>query len=151
MPGFLKHGGITFERLFSHMYFTTEGIFGTPLAVSSTFIFLFLLYGALLEKTGVGSYFNDLALMIAGRFSGGPAKVAVFSSALQGTISGSSVGNVVTTGSYPIPMMKKLGYRKEFAGAVEAAASTGGQLMPPVMGRLHSSWQNLQGSLTGKS
>ncbi|WP_188432964.1 TRAP transporter permease [Kroppenstedtia guangzhouensis] len=134
MPGFLKHGGITFERLFSHMYFTTEGIFGTPLAVSSTFIFLFLLYGALLEKTGVGSYFNDLALMIAGRFSGGPAKVAVFSSALQGTISGSSVGNVVTTGSYTIPMMKKLGYRKEFAGAVEAAASTGGQLMPPVMG-----------------
>lgn len=134
MPGFLKHGGITFERLFSHMYFTTEGIFGTPLAVSSTFIFLFLLYGALLEKTGVGSYFNDLALMIAGRFSGGPANVAVFSSALQGTISGSSVGNVVTTGSYTIPMMKKLGYRKEFAGAVEAAASTGGQLMPPVMG-----------------
>lgn len=134
MPGFLKHGGITFERLFSHMYFTTEGIFGTPLAVSSTFIFLFLLYGALLEKTGVGSYFNDLALMVAGRFSGGPAKVAVFSSALQGTISGSSVGNVVTTGSYTIPMMKKLGYRKEFAGAVEAAASTGGQLMPPVMG-----------------
>src|SRR5690606_9599296 len=101
---------------------------------SSTFIFLFLLFGAFLVKTGVGNYFNDLALTIAGRRTGGPAKVAIFSSALQGTISGSSVANVVTSGSYTIPMMKKLGYRKEFAGAVEAAASTGGQLMPPIMG-----------------
>ncbi|WP_054951324.1 TRAP transporter permease [Numidum massiliense] len=134
MPGFLGFSGVEIDRLASHMFFTTEGILGTPLGVSSTFIFMFLLYGAMLDKTGVGNYFNDLALVVAGRFSGGPAKVAVFSSALQGTISGSSVGNVVTTGSYTIPLMKKLGYRKEFAGAVEAAASTGGQLMPPVMG-----------------
>ena len=85
-------------------------------------------------KTGVGNYFNDLAVVLAGRLTGGPAKVAIFSSALQGTISGSSVANVVGSGSYTIPMMKKLGYRKEFAGGVEAAASTGGQIMPPIMG-----------------
>lgn len=134
MPGFLSHRGLTFERLVQTMFFTTEGILGTPLAVSSTFIFLFLLFGAFLDKTGVGQYFNDLSVMIAGRRIGGPAKVAIFSSALQGTISGSSVANVVTSGAFTIPMMKKLGYRKEFAGAVEAAASTGGQLMPPIMG-----------------
>ncbi|PLR80127.1 C4-dicarboxylate ABC transporter [Bacillus canaveralius] len=133
-PSFLRHGGISFERLFSHMYFTTEGILGTPLAVSATFIFLFVLFGAILDKTGVGDYFNDLALVIAGRASGGPAKVTIFSSALQGTISGSSVANVVTSGAFTIPLMKKLGYRKEFAGAVEASSSTGGQIMPPVMG-----------------
>lgn len=134
MPGFLSHGGVSFERLFSLMFFTTEGIFGTPLAVSATFIFLFILFGAILEKTGVGDYFNDLALIIAGRASGGPAKVTIFSSALQGTISGSSVANVVTSGAFTIPLMKRLGYRKEFAGAVEATSSTGGQIMPPVMG-----------------
>jgi TRAP transporter 4TM/12TM fusion protein len=134
MPGFLSHGGVSFERLFSHMYFTTEGIFGTPLAVSSTFIFLFLLFGAILDKTGVGDYFNDLALVIAGRASGGPAKVTIFSSALQGTISGSSVANVVTSGAFTIPLMKRLGYKKEFAAAVEATSSTGGQIMPPIMG-----------------
>ncbi|WP_078409228.1 TRAP transporter permease [Priestia abyssalis] len=134
MPGFLAHRGLTLERLVQTMFFTTEGILGTPLGVSSTFIFLFLLFGAFLVKTGVGQYFNDLACFIAGRRIGGPAKVAIFSSALQGTISGSSVANVVTSGSFTIPMMKKLGYRKEFAGAVEAAASTGGQLMPPIMG-----------------
>ncbi|MDQ0230676.1 TRAP transporter permease [Metabacillus malikii] len=134
MPGFLSHRGLSFERLVQTMFFTTEGILGTPLAVSSTFIFLFLLFGAFLVKTGVGQYFNDLAVTIAGRSTGGPAKVAIFSSALQGTISGSSVANVVTSGSFTIPMMKKLGYKKEFAGGVEAAASTGGQLMPPIMG-----------------
>ncbi|MBM7704748.1 TRAP transporter permease [Metabacillus iocasae] len=134
MPGFLVHRGLSLERLVQTMFFTTEGILGTPLGVSSTFIFLFLLFGAFLVKTGVGQYFNDLAVVIAGRRIGGPAKVAIFSSALQGTISGSSVANVVTSGSFTIPMMKKLGYRKEFAGAVEAAASTGGQLMPPIMG-----------------
>ena len=134
MPGFLEHRGVTLERLVSHMYYTLDGILGTPLSVSATFIFLFLLFGAFLEKSGVGQYFNDLALLIAGRSTGGPAKVAVFSSALQGTISGSSVANVVTSGSFTIPMMKKTGYRPEFAGAVEAAASTGGQLMPPIMG-----------------
>ncbi|MDA7027044.1 TRAP transporter permease [Bacillus sp. CLL-7-23] len=134
LPGFLSHNGLTLERLVQTMYFTTEGILGTPLAVSSTFIFLFILFGAFLVKTGVGQYFNDLAVAIAGRSTGGPAKVAIFSSALQGTISGSSVANVVTSGSFTIPMMKKLGYKKEFAGAVEASASTGGQLMPPIMG-----------------
>lgn len=134
MPGFLAHRGLSLERLVQTMFFTTEGILGTPLAVSSTFIFLFLLFGAFLVRTGVGQYFNDLAVSIAGRRTGGPAKVAIFSSALQGTISGSSVANVVTSGSFTIPMMKKLGYKKEFAGAVEAAASTGGQLMPPIMG-----------------
>ncbi|MGG1546404.1 TRAP transporter fused permease subunit, partial [Bacillus paralicheniformis] len=134
LPGFLSHNGLTLERLVQTMYFTTEGILGTPLAVSSTFIFLFILFGSFLVRTGVGQYFNDLAVAIAGRSTGGPAKVAIFSSALQGTISGSSVANVVTSGSFTIPMMKKLGYKKEFAGAVEASASTGGQLMPPIMG-----------------
>ncbi|WP_077211230.1 TRAP transporter permease [Bacillus dakarensis] len=134
MPGFLAHRGLSLERLIQTMFFTTEGILGTPLGVSATFIFLFLLFGSFLVKTGVGQYFNDLAVSLAGKATGGPAKVAIFSSALQGTISGSSVANVVTSGSFTIPMMKKLGYKKEFAGAVEAAASTGGQLMPPIMG-----------------
>jgi len=134
MPGFLAHRGFDWDDIVKTMFFTSEGILGTPLYVSATFIFLFLLFGAFLVKTGVGQYFNDLAVAIAGKRIGGPAKVAIFSSALQGTISGSSVANVVTSGSFTIPMMKKLGYRKEFAGGVEAAASTGGQLMPPVMG-----------------
>lgn len=134
MPGFLEHRGNDVERIIGHSYYTLEGILGTPLAVSSTFIFLFVLFGAFLEKTGVGEYFNDLSLVIAGRRIGGPAKVAVFSSALQGTISGSSVANVVTSGAFTIPMMKRLGYRSEFAAAVEASSSTGGQIMPPVMG-----------------
>lgn len=134
MPGFLEHRGNDVDRIIGHSYYTLEGILGTPLGVSSTFIFLFILFGAFLEKTGVGEYFNDLSLVIAGRRIGGPAKVAVFSSALQGTISGSSVANVVTSGAFTIPMMKRLGYRSEFAAAVEASSSTGGQIMPPVMG-----------------
>jgi len=134
MPGMLIHRGLSIDQLINTMFFTTEGILGTPLQVSSTYIFLFLLFGAFLVQTGVGLYFNDLALAIAGRRVGGPAKVAIFSSALNGTISGSSVANTVTTGSYTIPMMKRLGYKPNFAGAVEAAASTGGQIMPPIMG-----------------
>lgn len=134
MPGMFAHRGLTLHQLVDSMFFTTEGILGTPLQVSSTYIFLFLLFGAFLVQTGVGNYFNDLAITIAGKRVGGPAKVAIFSSALQGTISGSSVANTVTTGSYTIPMMKRLGYHKNFAGAVEAAASTGGQIMPPIMG-----------------
>ena len=134
MPGVLAHRGLTLEQLVSHLYFTTEGIFGIPLGVSSTFIFLFILFGAYLESTGLGKFFIDLANAVAGWASGGPAKVAVLSSGLMGTVSGSSVANVVGTGSLTIPMMKKLGYHTNFAGAVEAAASTGGQLMPPVMG-----------------
>lgn len=133
-PGFLGHRGQDIQSIVQLMFYTTDGILGTPISVSATFIFVFLLFGAFLVKTGVGAYFNDLAVVLAGRLVGGPAKVAIFSSALQGTISGSSVANVVTSGSYTIPMMKKLGYRKEFAGGVEAAASTGGQLMPPIMG-----------------
>ncbi len=134
MPGVLAHRGLTVQQLVNHLFFTTEGIFGIPLGVSSTFIFLFILFGAYLESTGLGKFFIDLANAIAGWASGGPAKVAVLSSGLMGTVSGSSVANVVGTGSLTIPMMKKLGYHKNFAGAVEAAASTGGQLMPPVMG-----------------
>lgn len=134
MPGFLNHRGYSVERIVSHMYYTTEGIFGTPIGVSSTFIFLFILFGAFLEKTGIGKFFIDLANAIAGKAVGGPAKVAVLSSALTGTISGSSVANTVGTGSFTIPLMKSLGYKPEFAGAVEAAASTGGQIMPPIMG-----------------
>ena len=134
MPGPLAHRGLTIQQMVGHLFFTTEGVFGIPMGVSSTFIFLFILFGAYLEKTGLGKFFIDIANAIAGWASGGPAKVAVISSALQGTISGSSVANVVGSGSFTIPMMKKLGYHKNFAGAVEAAASTGGQLMPPIMG-----------------
>ncbi len=134
IPGKLAHRGASFETLIQHLYFTTEGVFGIPLGVSSTFIFLFILFGAFLERTGLGQLFIDLANAVAGWAAGGPAKVAVLSSALMGTVSGSSVANVVGTGSFTIPMMKRLGYKPEFAGAVEATASTGGQLMPPIMG-----------------
>lgn len=134
VPGILAHRGVEFQEMFDHLFFTTEGIFGTPMGVSSTFIYLFILFGAYLETTGLGKFFIDIANAIAGWAAGGPAKVAVLSSGLMGTVSGSSVGNVAGTGAFTIPMMKKLGYRPEFAGAVEAAASTGGQLMPPVMG-----------------
>lgn len=134
IPGKMAHRGARVDTLVQHLYFTTEGVFGIPLGVSSTFIFLFILFGAYLEKTGLGQLFIDLANAVAGWAAGGPAKVAVLSSALMGTVSGSSVANVVGTGSFTIPMMKKLGYKPEFAGAVEATASTGGQLMPPIMG-----------------
>ncbi|MCR4823583.1 MAG: TRAP transporter permease [Treponema sp.] len=134
LPGFLNHRGYKLSRVVSHLYYTTEGIMGTPIGACSTFIFLFILFGAFLEKTGIGQFFIDACNSIAGGASGGPAKVAVLSSALLGTVSGSSVSNTVGSGSFTIPMMKKLGYKGEFAGAVEAAASTGGQLMPPIMG-----------------
>lgn len=134
IPGILGHRGVSWEQLVSHLFYTTEGVFGIPLGVSSTFIFLFILFGAYLESTGLGHFFIDLANAVAGWARGGPAKVAVLSSGLMGTVSGSSVANVAGTGSFTIPMMRKLGYNREFAGAVEAAASTGGQLMPPIMG-----------------
>ncbi len=134
IPGTFGHRGFTLQRIATHLYFTTEGIIGTPLAVCSTFIFLFILFGAFLERTGVGQFFIDIANSIAGKATGGPAKVAVISSALQGMITGSSVANTVGSGSFTIPMMKRMGYRPEFAAAVEAAASTGGQIMPPIMG-----------------
>lgn len=134
LGGFLQHRGFALKRIITHLFITTEGIIGNPLGVCSTYIFLFILFGAFLEKTGIGQFFIDLANAVAGWAAGGPAKVAVLSSALQGTVSGSSVSNTVSTGSFTIPLMKSLGYEPEFAGAVEAAASTGGQIMPPVMG-----------------
>lgn len=134
MPGFLAHRGYSFSRIVTHSFLSTEGILGVPISVSSTFIFLFLVFAAYLRKTGIGDWLTKLAIGIAGGATGGPAKAAVIASACQGTVSGSSVANVVGTGSVTIPLMKHIGYRKEFAGAVEAAASTGGQLMPPIMG-----------------
>lgn len=134
MPGFLNHRGYSVARIVSHMYYTTEGILGIPLGVAATFIFLFILLGSFLEKTGIGQFFIDLANSVAGFAAGGPAKVAVITSALEGTVSGSSVANTVGSGSFTIPLMKSLGYKPEFAAAVEAAASTGGQIMPPIMG-----------------
>ena len=117
-----------------NLFYTKEGIFSTPVNVCSKYIVVFIIFGAFLERTGISNFFIELANCVAGRFAGGPAKVAVISSALCGMVSGSSVGNTVTTGSVTIPMMKKTGYDPEFAGAVEAASSTGGQIMPPIMG-----------------
>ncbi|EHM09962.1 LOW QUALITY PROTEIN: TRAP transporter, 4TM/12TM fusion protein [Thermanaerovibrio velox DSM 12556] len=134
MPSILAHRGFSIPRIVNHMYLGTEGIFGVPLGVSSTFVFMFILFGAVLEKTGMGRFIIDLSLALAGWSTGGPAKVAVLSSGLMGTISGSSVANVCTTGMFTIPLMKSVGYKPHFAGAVEAVASTGGQIMPPVVG-----------------
>lgn len=134
MPGFLNHRGYSLKRIIAQMFYSTEGVIGSPLGVCSTFVFLFILFGAFLEKTGIGQFFTDIANAIAGAAPGGPAKVAVLTSALQGTVSGSSVSNTVATGSFTIPLMKSLGYPPEFAAGVEAAASTGGQIMPPIMG-----------------
>ena len=125
---------VRFQKVIYDLFFTTNGIMGTPIKVCSTYIVVFIIFGAFLERTGISAFFIDLANSIAGASAGGPAKVAVISSALCGMVSGSSVGNTVTTGSVTIPMMKKTGYKGEFAGAVEAAASTGGQIMPPIMG-----------------
>lgn len=134
MPGILNHRGYTLERLSSQMILGAEGIFGLPLGVAATFIFVFVLFGAFLEVTGAGKFFIDLAYAATGRQRGGPAKAAVIASAGMGSISGSSIANVVTTGAFTIPLMKKLGYRPAQAGGIEAAASTGGQIMPPLMG-----------------
>ena len=126
--------GMSLQLVVYNVFYTTNGIIGTPISVCSTYIALFLMFGAFLEATGVANFFIDCANALVGWASGGPAKVAVVSSALCGMVSGSSVGNTVTTGSVTIPMMKKTGYPGEFAGAVEAASSTGGQIMPPIMG-----------------
>jgi TRAP transporter 4TM/12TM fusion protein len=134
LPGLLAHRGYTFERIISHMYLALEGIMGIPLGVSATFVFMFILFGAFLDKTGVGKFFIDLAYSLTGHLRSGPAMTAVLASGLMGSVSGSSVANTVTTGAFTIPLMKKTGYEPHFAGAVEAAASTGGQIMPPVMG-----------------
>lgn len=134
MPGILNHRGYSLDRLASQMTLGAEGIFGIPLGVAATFVFVFVLFGAFLEVTGAGKFFIDLAYAATGRQRGGPAKAAVIASAGMGSISGSAIANVVTTGAFTIPLMKKLGYRPAQAGGIEAAASTGGQIMPPLMG-----------------
>ncbi|MRX51119.1 TRAP transporter fused permease subunit [Paracoccus sp. S-4012] len=134
MPGMLQTRGYGFDQVIEHMAYGTEGIYGIPIYVSSTYIFLFILFGSFLEKAGMIKLFTDVALGLVGHMIGGPAKVAVVSSGLMGTISGSGVANVVTTGQFTIPLMKRFGYRPAFAGGVEATASMGGQIMPPVMG-----------------
>lgn len=134
IPGLLGHYGFSVERVVNLMYWGGQGIFGTALGVSASYIFVFVLFGAFLKNSGFSDFINDLALTIAGRTAGGPAKVSVFASALMGTVSGSAVSNVVTTGTVTIPMMKKAGYSKKFAGAVESVASTGGLIAPPIMG-----------------
>ena len=126
--------GIGIKRIIYTLFYTTSGVMGTPVQVCAKFIVVFIIFGAFLERTGIAAFFINIANALVGKFAGGPAKVAVISSALCGMVSGSSVGNTVTTGAVTIPMMKKSGYRGEFAGAVEAAASTGGQIMPPIMG-----------------
>ena len=125
---------VRFGKVIYDLFYTTSGVMNTPINVCAKYIVVFIIFGAFLERTGISNFFIDLANCLCGSSAGGPAKVAVISSALCGMVSGSSVGNTVTTGSVTIPMMKKCGYRPEFAGAVEAAASTGGQIMPPIMG-----------------
>ncbi|SDK92837.1 TRAP transporter permease [Pseudomonas indica] len=134
MPGLLAHRGVSFTALANHQWITTEGVFGIALGVSTSFVFLFVLFGALLERAGAGHYFIQLAFSLLGHLRGGPAKAAVLSSGLTGMISGSSIANVVTTGTFTIPMMKRTGFSSEKAGAVEVASSVNGQIMPPVMG-----------------
>lgn len=134
LPGILSHRGNSLDRLVGQLYLGQEGIFGLPLGVAATYIFIFVLFGAFLEVTGAGRFFIDLAYAATGRKPGGPAKAAVLASAGMGSISGSAIANVVTTGAFTIPLMKRLGYRPAQAGGIEAAASTGGQITPPLMG-----------------
>ncbi len=134
MPELIAHRGYTPERIIRHLYPTTEGIFGIPLAVASTFVFLFVLFGAVMQRTGISDYLTNVAMSGLGHYKGGPAKSAVLASALMGSFSGSSTANVATTGTLTIPLMKRVGFRPETAGGVETAASTTGQFVPPVMG-----------------
>ncbi|AKO53364.1 C4-dicarboxylate ABC transporter [Marinobacter psychrophilus] len=134
MPGILSHGGVSLFGLINHQWLTTQGVFGIALGVSTSFVFLFVLFGALLDKAGAGNYFIKVAFSLLGHYKGGPAKAAVVASAMTGLISGSSIANVVTTGTFTIPMMKRVGFSAEKAGAVEVASSVNGQIMPPVMG-----------------
>ena len=146
LPGALAHRGYGPSRLIEHLYLSTEGLWGVPLGVSADFVYLFVLFGALLEVAGGGALLVSLANRVAGRSRGGPAKTAAVASAFMGSLSGSAVANVVTTGAFTIPMMKRAGFKPYFAGAVEAAASTGGQLMPPVMGAgafILATWTNI--------
>lgn len=134
MPGIIAHKGNNLSEIVNHQWITTEGVFGIALGVSTSFVFLFVLFGSLLDKAGAGNYFIQVAFSLMGHMRGGPAKAAVVSSAMTGLISGSSIANVVTTGTFTIPLMKKVGFSSEKAGAVEVASSVNGQIMPPVMG-----------------
>ena len=134
MPGMLSHRGYKISRIMSHLCSGTSGIFGTPLGTAATMVVMFIIFGSFLEASGGAAFFMDLAVAVTGRSRGGPAKAAVVSSALMGTISGNAASNVVTTGTFTIPLMKRIGYDSHVAGAIEAVASTGGQIMPPVMG-----------------
>jgi TRAP transporter 4TM/12TM fusion protein len=133
-PGLLKHAGASWSQMINHQYLTSQGIYGVAVGVVATYVFHFVLFGVLATRIGLGQLFLDIASTVAGRYAGGPAKVSVFGSAMFGTLSGSSVANAVTVGSLTIPAMIKVGYKREFAGAVEAASSTGGQITPPVLG-----------------
>ena len=133
-PGMFMHRGYDWASLSNHFFANTEGIYGTSVSVAASYIFLFILFGTVMSKCGMGQFFNDIALALAGHTKGGPAKVSVIASGFLGSINGSAVANVVTTGAFTIPLMKKTGYSKEFSGAVEAAASVGGQFLPPIMG-----------------
>jgi TRAP transporter 4TM/12TM fusion protein len=146
LPGFLAHKGYGATRLIEHLYLSTEGIWGIPLGVSADFVYLFVLFGAVLDTAGGGALLIAMANRVAGGTRGGPAKTAAVASALMGSLSGSAVANVVTTGTFTIPLMKRAGFKPFFAGAIEAAASTGGQLMPPVMGAgafILATWTNI--------
>lgn len=134
LPGLLGHNGFTLKRVLVTQFWGTQGLLGTGIGVSATYIFLFVLFGAFLKHSGFSRFINDFSLTLVGRTSGGPAKVAVVASALLGMINGSAIANVATTGTITIPLMKRTGYKKEFAGAVESVASTGGQFCPPIMG-----------------
>ena len=134
MPSMFMHRGYDWLSLSNHFFANTEGIYGTSVDVAASYIFLFILFGCVMQKCGMGQFFNDIALALAGHTKGGPAKVSVIASGFLGSINGSAVANVVTTGAFTIPLMKKTGYSKEFAGAVESSASVGGQLLPPIMG-----------------
>jgi TRAP transporter 4TM/12TM fusion protein len=146
LPGILAHRGYGFSRLMEHLYLSTEGIWGVPLGVSADFVYLFVLFGSLLDMAGGGALLIGLADRVAGRTRGGPAKTAAVASALMGSLSGSAVANVVTTGTFTIPLMRRSGFKPFFSGAIEAAASTGGQLMPPIMGAgafILATWTNI--------
>lgn len=134
IPGIFSHRGYDWNALVNQFFVSTDGIYGTSVGVASSYIFLFILFGEVMNKSGMGKFFNDIALALAGSSKGGPAKVAVIASGFLGSINGSAIANVVTTGTFTIPLMKKTGYSDTFAGAVEATASVGGQLLPPIMG-----------------
>ena len=133
-PEIISHGGLSLNRLVGFQWLDQEAIFGIPIGVSVDFIFLFVLFGALLETAGGGKYFLDLAFAMVGKMRGGPAKAAILGSGMTGLISGSSIANTVTTGTFTIPIMKKTGFSQEKAGAIEVSSSVNGQIMPPVMG-----------------